>query len=285
MAGNYMNSPSDRLAWDRDGSILTFVTAGGAVANQTVTTMRAINGESGIAQSMGMGQRIAVVFPIPMDCAAVFFATEVADSWTLQTSKDTTNGLDGAWDSQSLINLNAVREVKPSYRTLSMLWALQGGSVSQGLRGIRITTSGTQASGGVRALHLYGVPASTATQDRLEFWEPTNAVRVSSTHFDWGNVPRSSSADKSFRIKNKSAALTANQVAVYAEALTTGAPSVVGMHLISSDGGVNFGPSVTIASLGPGALSPVLILRRVIPANAQVSVWSARVAADVNVWS
>lgn len=283
MAGNYMDAPNDRIAWDRDGSVLTTITIGGIVNTQSASVRRVINAEGSVGASMGNTLRVAVVFPAPMDCTAVFFSYSTSALWTVETSKDTTNGLDGAWDTQYLTDLNAFKDVTPNYRLASQLYTLQDNSSSSDLRGIRLSSTTTQNSN-IRALHIYGTPSSIATKDRLAFWHPTSDVRLSPAYFDWGNVPRSSSADKSFRIKNLSTNLYAGDIDVYVESLTAVIPGVDNMHTLSADGGVTFLTGQTLVGLNPGASSEVLTVRRTIPADAQVSVWSARIAADVNNW-
>ncbi len=114
-------------------------------------------------------------------------------------------------------------------------------------------------------------------------WNPSTDERVGPAHFDWGDAPRSSSADKTFRIKNLSGTLTANDVSVSLNALTDTTPSVPGQHLISYDGGP-FQAQVDIGDLGPGAISDVLTLRRVTPDNAVLSLWSFRIFAAADSW-
>lgn len=284
MAGNYMDAPSDRIAWDRDGSVLAFIQQDGSVVAQSAATRRALNAESDTPTVLSNNVvRVAVVFPLPMDCYAVFIASQSATPLVyVETSKDTTNGLDGTWSSQSLTNLNTNKSVKPAYRVRAQLHDLQPNSLSTGLRGVRFSTHSSSFST-LRAFHIYGVPSATATTDRLALWHPTDDIKLPTTWFDWGNTPRSSSADRQFRIKNLSADLVATDIDIYIEALTPGTPSVSAMHTLSTDG-VNFAVAAGLASLNPGAISPVLTLRRVVPADALVSTWSARLAADVNLW-
>ena len=288
MAGFYMDAPSDRIAWDRDGSILTLVSDGGGVTAQNATARRAVNDESDVGLTLPPGgvRRVAVVFPLPMDCAAVFIALSTASTVTVETSKDTTTGLDGTWNSQFLVGLNALGVVKPRYRMTEHLLALQPNATSSDLRGVRFTGTSQVIPGGsvVRAFHVYGAPSALATKDRLALWHPTSDVKLPTTWFDWGDVPRSTSADRSFRVKNLSEDLVATDVDVYVEALTPGVPSVAAMHTLSENGGATFQTGLNLPALDPGEISDELIVRRVVPANALVSTWSARIAADVNQW-
>jgi hypothetical protein len=297
MAGSYMDSPDHRIAWDRDGSLFTKTTFGNDVVALTTTQKQSTNDEAEtLDYYINDCRAISIVFPVPMDLKAVFarFSQNLVTAWFLamvETSKNTTNGLDGDWDDQELtINmLVGFPAVKPDYRTAAQISALLATSVSDNVKGIRFTMSnnGTFSSNTnvyPLAIHLYGSPGSLATSDRLAMWDPVSDVQLSATHLDWGNAPRGSSDDRSFRIKNLSASLTATDIDVYAQALTPGSPSVAAMHLFSDNGGATFLTTVNVASLAPGAVSPEIIVRRVVPADAPISVWSARVAADVSTW-
>jgi hypothetical protein len=55
------------------------------------------------------------------------------------------------------------------------------------------------------------------------------------------------------------------------------------MMLVSADG-VNFTPSLDLPDLAPGEITDVLYVRRNVPVNAQVSVWSPRMIIDVSTW-
>lgn len=286
-----MDAPNDRLAYDRDGSLVTSITAAGTITTVAAVNRQRLNSEDEAAVALGNPMRsVAIILSVPHDMTAVFVATAstVASppTVTIETSKDSTNGLDGTWTSHSLTGLSRHRAVKPNYRIQSMLDFLQPNSSSSDVRAVRFTWSGdfNSQTTYVRALHLYGRPSPGATTDRLALWHPTSDARLPHTWFDWGNTPRSSSADRQFRIKNLSTHLDATDIDLYCEALTPGSPSVAAMHTFSIDGGSTFESALNLSRLEPGEISDVITLRRVVPANAQVSVFSARVAADVNLW-
>lgn len=282
MAGNYMDAPASRMAYDRDGSVAGYISLGGVITQLTGSKLRALNSETEVGDTMTVSAAmLAVVFPIPMNLKSIFYASTTSALWTVETSQDTTTGVDGTWSSHG--SFGALRDVKPQYRQASQLITLNPALGTDKARGVRLRAQ-TNSLYVHKALHIYGDPATTATKDRLALWHPTLDEPVSPNHFDWGNVPRASSADKSFRIKNLSSALTALSPALYAEALTPGSPSVSGMHTFSSNGGATFLSSLTLPDIAPGATTSVLTVRRTVPTNAQVSVWSARIAADVTTW-
>lgn len=276
-----MNAPASRLAYDRDGSIGVGVTAAGAITALTQTHLQALNDESEGTFDLSSQSRLALIFSEPIDIKAVFLALSATTACAISTSKDTTTGIDGAWTAQ-VANASYLRDVRPQYRIASQITPLISGSESLAVRGIRFTF-GSNVSIGFRAVHVYGDLAASATTDRLSFYQVAAGAEVGPTHFDWGNVPRASSANKTFRIKNLSTTKTAQGVEVFPEGLTPGVPSVPGMLLLSTDG-VTFTPSVSLGNLAPGASSGTITVRRVVPSNAQVSVWSARLVADAVAW-
>lgn len=285
MAGNYMDAPASRLAYDRDGSIGVIITATGTITALTGTQLQALNNESETGVGFSSRNRLALIFSYPVDIESIFLALDSsAVTWTIETSKDTTTGLDGTWTTQVAAGPNYLKDVKPNYRILAQLTSMLASTVSDEIRGLRISTP-SNSTASVRALHVYGDFSPTATEERVAFWEPVTDQEVGPAHFDWGNVPRGSSADKTFRIKNLSDTLTANDIELYVEALTAGTPSVGSMFVFSDNGGATFLSSLSLGDLLPGAISPVITIRRVVPPNAQISVWSARIAADVTQWT
>lgn len=282
MAGSYMDAPSSRLAYDRDGSIGVTISATGLVLGLGATDLAALNNESEDMPS-GSGIRYAIIFPTPTDLTALFLALSTSVNVVIETSKNTTTGADGTW----VVNVPSaqyLRDVRPGYRVASAITQFQAGASSQGVRGVRVSVASGTSAFTVRGIHLYGKPSPSAILDRLAFLMPTTDAEVPPSYFDWGNVPRASSADRTFRIKNLSPDLTAEGVYLSTESLTPGAPSVASMIMLSDDGGVSFRASLDLGDLAPGEISPVLTARRNIPDNAQVSVWSARFIADVTNW-
>lgn len=289
MAGNYMDAPAHRVAYDRDGSVFVTVTSAGSVTTLPQSYPRYYNGELDAVLSFpSSAARFAVLFSVPQDVAGVFIAASGSlSSANIETSRDTTTGLDGTWDAHSLHAVVPSRQTKPNYRMSSYLNRFVAGEISRSVRAVRVSSNPlvNLNTNVLATLHIYANVSSTATTDRLALWHPTLDQPLAPTWFDWGDVPRSSSADRTFRIKNLSSTLTAHSTDVAMEALTPANPSLVGMHLFSSASGGGFVPSLNIPSLAPGALSPVFTVRRTVPANAEISTWSARITADVTSWT
>jgi hypothetical protein len=157
-----------------------------------------------------------------------------------------------------------------------------------GIKAIRYTQrfgGSSGASGRTKIVHLYGELAPGVTLQRLEIWHPTLDQRLGRADFDWGDVPRNSTATRQFRIKNMHGSLTANSVRAAMSIATDTTPSVVGQMAISKDG-TTWGAQQTLSSpLGPGAISPILYHRRTTPSNAILSLWDYRVFADCSSWT
>lgn len=164
------------------------------------------------------------------------------------------------------------------------------GAATRNVRAIRLTLTLPPSAGGVDSvgpamkLHVYGEPDTTAIGSRLDFWQADIDQRFSPEDSDWGDVPLTTTKDRSFRVRNRSTDETAVNVRVALEAAassTTPAPS--GFFLLSLDGVIWQG-AILLASLSPGMLSPEIFIRMVVPSDAQLSNWSPRIIAEVEEW-
>jgi hypothetical protein len=288
MAGNYPDVPGPRMALDLDGTQV-YTIVNGVVTQATAAQVAQLTSETA-GNGFGVGTSTtngAVLFMFPEKRDVVGYYADIdSGNWGLagppsvQTSVDTTNGVDGTWTAQAaLVTTDKPTPPKPSYRTAIQTVAWNG------IRAIKLTRS----TGGLDdmifdAFHLYGVRTAGENPDRLVMWHPTLDQRLGGADLDWGNAPRSSSADKTFRVKNLSATKTATTITLSLSALTETTPTVVGQHLLSADG-TAFASTASIASLAPGAISNVLTVRRNTPNNASLSLWSLRIKAAATTWS
>lgn len=287
MAGNYPDAPSWRMAIDRDGTQAFKTSSTGVVTAMASTALVSLNDEANapLVELAGTNQSGAVTFIFPelrdidgyyVNLAALGQGVTLSDL-VLEVSADTTNGQDGTWQGITTQLVQGV-DVVPSYRTVRS-------STQLAKRAIRIRkTNNTGSAVNLQAFHVYGEPAPGENPNRLALWHPTLDERVAPAYFDWGNVPRASSGDRQFRVKNLSPDATANDVRVAMEALTDGSPSVPGQHSLSFGGG-SFLAQVLVGDLAPGAISGLVTLRRITPTNAQLGVWAMRVFAEADTWS
>lgn len=286
MAGNYPDPPGPRMAYDVDGSVgFYYPESTNVIVQLTAGDLATMNDEDNDFwdASIFNNQRMGLIFPELRDIVGYFMYFSAGDFGTagiLDTSTDTTNGYDGTWTTRAA---NWVKSFSPApgYRTSFNTLVVSG------IKAIRFQasriSSGAFNDFAPSQMHIYGTPNSGAVIDRLVFWDPTTNVALAAAGLDWGNVPRSSSADKTFRVKNVSTTKTAQGIVISPEALSDTSPSVPGQHLFSTDG-TTFTASINIGDLAPGATSSVLYVRRVTPSNAVLSAWAFRVKAVATAW-
>lgn len=271
----YPAAPDHRMAYDIDGS-LGYYYPGGGGATTTLNSgqMSAWNNEtnSDYAVSFGSnGYYTGLIFPELRDMSGFMVQTNYSSPQQFQTSTDSTNGQDGTWTTRIAgVFPTSDNSPKEEFRT-----TIQGLIVS-GIKAVKFYSSSFQYN-----FHIFGQTATGANPDRLIMWQPvTNAALAANTldPGDGGDVTRGQVYDKTFRIKNNSATLTATNVDVSTEILTDNTPSVGAMYTLSYDGGP-FQSTVTIPSIAPGAISNVLTVRFNVSPTAQNLVASLRVKA------
>jgi hypothetical protein len=282
MAGNYPDVPGPRLAYDRDGSIGFVINNANIVTELSSYELQALNDEDNDGAYIPYGGGyLGIIFPELRDIVGYFIAGGNVLG-EIQTSPDTTTGLDGTWTTvvPTPVQYNPV---SPNYRTniAAVTWS--------GIKAIRWAGGEWNHDAIYYAAHFYGSIVSGETPDRLRLWHPTldqplddQAVSPDGAYFDWGNAPQNTSQDRDFRVKNNSASLTANTIVISTEALT---PATIPETRIVSKDGVTFGATATITSLAPGAISAVCTLRRDTPSNATLSIWAARIVAQAASWT
>jgi hypothetical protein len=284
MAGNYPDPSTWRMALDRDGSTFTVGLNAGPISTISATDIQNANDETQATAAAAYGTQVdffAVVFPEKRDIDGFFFNALVGGGGSgatvdVQTSTNTTNGQDGTWTAfVSAYNYKAVAPVWRSSVVAGTALAVKG------IRWVGFSAGNTFA---IRALHLYGEIAPGENPDRLVFWSATADEKMPPATLDWGDVPRSSSADRIVRVKNISGTHTANNVRVSFDILTDGTPSVPAQHLVSYGGGA-FLAQVNLGSLGPGAISGPITLRRVTPSNAVLGLFAPRASAVADSWT
>lgn len=276
MAGTYPDAPSNRIAWDVDAIVL------GNNSQYPLSTARALNSDSA-AYALGVGlftgMSWVVIFPRKLDLTGYFYGAAdyggFGSTGPAYWSTDTTNGVDGTWTAWSAPNYGAASLVtQRSNITVNTLL---------GIKAFRGSYSGGRDGAYLQHLHLYGKYASTENTDRLEIWHPTLDQRVGGAFFDWGDITRGSTADRTFRVKNISDIYTANNITVSIESLTDTTPSFAGSFMFSTGG--SFTSTVNIGNLLPSQTSGLITVRRTTPANAVLSLWNARMSAAAATWS
>lgn len=288
MSGNFPDVPGNRMALDRDGSVVYALDAANNAVQLSAANVVTLTDEtdtgypySVFASGASVG-KLVVIFPELRNLLGYYICL-VGTAYppgavsAVEVSPNSTNGIDGTW--QALQVSTAVLPMSPGYR--SGIKAVNAG----GVKAVRITGNGRDdlSSGCAINLHLYGAPLGNQVLDKLAIWHPTLNQRIPPGYLDWGDVPRSSSDDRLIRVKNLSATLTAMAPSLSFDALTDATPSVPGQHLVSLDG-LSFGATAVLPNLGPGATSAIVTLRRVTPINATLSTWALRLIAAATSW-
>lgn len=273
MAGFYPDVPANRFAYHLDGTKVFGLDASNVLTELTAAQTAIMNDEDSDWQTIGPFVALIFIFPELRDISGYYFD----DFWgvasgALQSSTDTTTGLDGTWT--SIVNpwLKQVTvDPLPTYRT----------AISPATAGSIKALKFNFASSSIRpaAVHLYGSIPATSNPDRLIFWEPTNNVATTGAYFDWGDVVQGTSQTKQFRIKNNSSTLTANSIN-----LSTGAETFA-MSVTFSTDNVTYNASINIGNLAPGALSSVLYVKRTVPAAEPLRIQACRMKASAGSWT
>lgn len=284
MAGSYTDSPSWRIAYDEDGTQGFKVTDAGVITDLPNSDLVKMNndvlGASDGPAAVSDIEAICLIFPCLMDIDAAFiigdnfYGSNLRPS-AIKTSVNTTNGVDGTWVTQSVgAAVTNTGKIAIRENIVSGTWG--------GIRAVKFYGTGGFAQQ-FHTAHLYGEPTAGQSLDRLVLWHPTLNQRVSAAYFDWGNTPRGSSADKTFRVKNISPTLTATAPRISLETLDDGSPSVPGYHTLSK--GAGFASQQNLANIAPGAISSeICTLRRTTPSNAQLGLWDLRIQAEATTW-
>lgn len=118
--------------------------------------------------------------------------------------------------------------------------------------------------------------------DRLVLWHPEEDREISPGHFDWGDSPQGSSADRRFRVKNESTTIDALSIEISFSMAGDPTPSIVDDLLLSKDGQV-FTAGVTLSGgLDPEEISEVLTLRRNSPPTSALGAWEPVLTASTD---
>ncbi len=286
MAGSYPDAPSRRMALDDDGSIFAIrnLSTQSTVEERNATERSEVNDEDNVNLSIynvsgGQSYISAWLFPELREFDGFFVAQDDVGgpAWDMYSSGDTTNFIDGTW-TQRVAGFSKWTVPYPvQYRE-----EIKSQAVSN-VRAVRFTStywnSGSYPQR-IRAFHIYGEISAGETPDRLLWFDNDDDLQFSKPQ-DYGDVPRGSAEDHVVYLKNNSASLSANSVQVAAEDLYLGSGS-----WYTFDDGTGFAATKSLASsIGNGANSPDITIRRIIPDAETLGLHAARAYANVGSWT
>lgn len=292
MAGNYDDAPGHRMAYDQDGTIVIRRNWNTDTLIDTVSgsDLIVMNDESsGRYAAFPKGAQYELIFIFPELRDIVGYVSQGNGAGETQVWRDirwsanTTNGIDGTWTTTTQ-DYAITGTFNPT--------ALRNDIVTLSLSGVKAVGFGTQQDGGavsggpleLACHHLFGSIASGQNPDRLRIWHPTLDQEVGPAYFDWAEQERGATNTITFRVKNQSATLTANSIAINMEALTDTTPTNVSQHTFSTDN-VTYLSTINIGNLSAGALSSVLYMKRTTPSNAALGLWWTRMQAIASSWT
>lgn len=274
MAGSYPDAPSRRMAWDADGSVGIARNAAFQSTELTGSETAELNDEDNTASTYavaggGSPHYVIVIFPELREIDGVF-AAAVAGIGAFEASDDTTNGIDGTWDTVTA-NMPDEETVFTRYRVGIV------SAAETARRGLRVV--GNQAL--LQALHIYGTISPGETPDRLLWLDEATGLEFTAPR-DYGDRPRGSSLDYELRLRNNSATLTANTIQYTAEDLFLGSAA---WYTWTLPAGSTFQSVRSIASLAPATTTGLIVLRQIIPGTTVPQHYAARARAAVSSWS
>jgi hypothetical protein len=271
------------MALDRDGTSWLVVNPGGGVTDVSAANVIKMSNENEDGFDLaGIGEYdryLALIFPEKRDVDAIFIKAQYSLS-TIETSTNTTNGQDGTWS--TVPGPYTINSAVSAWRTALMAETILA------VKAVRFRLGGSAPwPPSVSVLHIWGEIAPAETPDRLVFWNAGSDTKMDPVTLDYGDAPRSSSADRVVRVKNISPTKSAVNVRVSFDILTDAtapAPSVPAQFTASYNGG-SFLAQVNIGTLAPGAISGPITLRRITPSNAQYGLFAPRVSAVADSWT
>lgn len=259
------------MAWHEDGTQAFIVSTG---VQLTQANLEDLNNESGNVNITS--SEVVIIFPEHRDLDAIWLNGSSTQTVSVLISSDSTNGMDGTWVSGPSVPI-----VPDSGNPLGSGWRSSiASSTAFDIKAVKFTVNN------LRNVHLYGEIVPGYNPQRIEFWHPTEDQKQPPNWFDWGNTPRQSTDQVSFRLRNMSPFLMANDVVVSLDALTDTSPSVEDQHFLSLDT-IRWSASVDAGDIAADSLSPVVHLRRVTPSNAQLTPprWAVRLKSIPSFWS
>jgi hypothetical protein len=148
-----------------------------------------------------------------------------------------------------------------------------------------VGATSSSSTGVCQTLNLYGTRSAGGSPHVLEFWHPTLNRPLTQADVDQGDVALgSTNTGTAFRLKNVSAE-TAQGVSVYVNlAMRETTPPIISQYLLSQDG-TTWLPGVNLDPIPPGAITPILSIRRQTQASAEMGTCSTSIGYTVDYWT
>lgn len=195
---------------------------------------------------------------------------------TIRGSNDTTNGIDGTWETASLTSGQPTGPGDP-YQWRSNIKPVSFTGGKRTLQWQVYNWSHGNNAAQIKIMHWYGQKVAGQTPDDIVYIDHDTTPGVAFTApEDFGDRPLGTSVVRQFRVKNTSATLTANTIQVQCNDTD---------FAISTDG-TTWVVTISIASLAAGAQSATLYTRNTTPAAGNLlGPRFARIVTTVGSWT
>ncbi len=261
------------MAWDDDGTVGLWKRDNFAATDLNDSQRAALNDESGnniaITTNGALGY-VEQIFPELREFDGYFIVrTSGGDGGfsTLDSSADTTNGIDGTW-TQRTADVADGTSTDPEYRTSITSHAIPG---VKGLRVYKNATGGGQDHQ-MQTIHIYGVISAGETPDRILFLDTEDSDQEFTKVLNFGDKARGQTTTRTFKIKNNSSTKTINTIQITAEDLYLNA----GDWYTFGDDGVAYQATHAVGNLGPGS-TELVYLKQVIPGGETLGLQAGRI--------
>lgn len=306
----YSALPDHRIPYDNDGTVVGYAIyanygsnfagalAGGLTAYLSQSDLAELQDDDAVQigpltfSNTGDNQHCLWLFYPEQREVTGIVLEDPGETWTgtrglqssgnaIQGSNDTTNGVDGTWETASLTGGWPVYHRGGSGTTGLDKWrsGIKPVSFTGGKRTIRLGIHwvGNNVTIGLSLLHLYGEKAAGQTPDDLVFidHDTTPGVEYQAPE-DFGDRPLGTSVVRQFRVKNVSTTKTANSINIQCNDAD---------FAISTDS-TTWVVTINIASLAAGAQSSTMYIRNTTPAAGNLlGPRFARIVAVVGSWT
>lgn len=278
-AGSYPDAPARRMAYDADGTVVVGRQSNNVLFEPSQAVLDLWNAEDPTgAQTGEAGKGMIWIFPELREFDGIVQGRRRAGlANVVESSGDTTNGLDGTFTQRHAGITDNLQLWRPEYRTTITSLAVSN------VRGAWLNTNYDGISTQNKRLehcHIYGEISAGETPDRLLWFDNDTSLEFAKPQ-DYGDVPRGSAEDHVTFLKNNSVTLTANTVQVTAEDLYLAMAA-----WLTFDDGTGFSATKALAAaIGPAANSPNITIRRIIPDAEVLGLHAARAFVSVGSWT
>lgn len=135
-------------------------------------------------------------------------------------------------------------------------------------------------------LHLYGDLETTfSTQGKIAAWSSDRDERLKYSEFDFRNLPRASSTEVKFRLKNLSTTQGAVGVEMFIPPVDfSTSATVASSQVMFSMDGETWTERITLLSLTSGSVSPTIHARIIVPKDAEIEDFRLKAQILVQEW-